>query len=133
MEMTICIGPFGILPNGSLATCAASLGSGWCRALADAGDASVAATTKPSAQILPVKIRRRRRKALRVKSVCTISPGRCYPRLELQILLNATARRYHAASGDLEINSLWFIEDTAVTPSSAHDCGTSANALANSS
>src|ERR1700685_2409953 len=133
MEMTICIGPFGSTPNGSLLTCWASLGSGWCRTFADTGDASVAATTKPSAYTLPVKARRRRRKALRVKSVCTISPGQCYPRFELQILPNTIARHHHAAPGDLEINSLWFIEDTAVTRSSPHDCGISPNALANSS
>src|ERR1700731_2128873 len=73
MEMTICIGPFGILPNGSLLTFAFSLGSGLWRTLADAGDPN--ATTTASAQIPAAKARRRRRKASRLYSVRNVSPS----------------------------------------------------------
>src|SRR5579864_8047935 len=101
MEMTSCSGPFGRVPNGSLLTCPVSLGSGLCRILADAGEASVTATAKPSAQTLPVKARRRRRKASRLYSVRNVSPGQRNPRFELQILLKTGARHHHAAPGDI--------------------------------
>ena len=50
-----------------------------------------------------------------------------------KILQNTEAPHHHAPPGAVEINPLWFIEDTAVTPAEVHDCGTSAKALANSS
>src|ERR1700719_57568 len=50
-----------------------------------------------------------------------------------KILQNTEAPHHHAPPGTVEINPIWFIEDTAVTPSEVHDCGTSANALPNSS
>src|SRR5580693_5833530 len=49
-----------------------------------------------------------------------------------KILQNTEAPHHHALPGTIEINPIWFIEDTAVTPAQVHDCGTSAKALANS-
>src|ERR1700731_891067 len=50
-----------------------------------------------------------------------------------KILQNTEAPHHHALPGTVQINPIWFIEDTAATPAEVHDCGTSAKALANSS
>src|ERR1700730_5869923 len=49
-----------------------------------------------------------------------------------KILQNTEAPHHYAPPGTVQINPIWFIEDTAVTPAEVHDCGTSAKALANS-
>src|SRR5580700_1834529 len=61
------------------------------------------------------------------------APGQRNPDSNSKILQNTEAPHHHAPPVAVEINPLWFIEDTAVTPSEVHDCGTSAKALANSS
>src|SRR5580692_9369587 len=101
MEMTICSGPFGRAPNGSLPTRSVSLGSGFWRTLADAGDANATATA--SAQIPAAKARRQRRKASRLYSVRNVSPGQSNPRFEVQILQNTAAPHHQATPGDVEI------------------------------
>src|ERR1700675_1903328 len=49
-----------------------------------------------------------------------------------KILQNTEAPHHHALPGTVEINPIWFIEETAVTPAEVYDCGTRAKALAHS-